>query len=225
MGSEFCTYKEAAERIGVKQRTIYNYVASGRIRKERKDGKVVLRSEDVEQEAAAHQETMVPFNRRTFMEMRKEIEALKRGFAFIQRQVDTTPINPFRPDKAIAEGFVRDAAFTLGVDRPPLAMVEHWAGLFPRFDEVALTMLVTHTGDREAWAPIFKVCMRLMEYVSIQPEFPTSLVLQAMHQKLDEGRRVMRGTIVMWAALNRGNVPEFVFRETASQKERLLAKL
>ena len=111
----------------------------------------------------------------------------------------------------------------LGSTKWDAATVDSWAGLFDRMDEGFLEKLVAVTQEARAWVPIFELCLRMMEFSHKQ--VLTSLEWQARFKKLDEGRKKLRATIIMWTEMGRGSTPGSLLASLDDPKEGLLRKL
>jgi hypothetical protein len=95
-----------------------------------------------------------------------------------------------------------------------------WAQQFERMDEIALDAVRDAINEPKPWLVFYELCLAIMKTV------PPSAGIEsaALHRKLDEGRKKMRATVVMWIEMGRGSVADNVFRLVDSGKESVLRR-
>lgn len=224
MGSLFYTFEEAAARLSCSKRTIHNHVKHGYLRKTNQAGKVVLHKEDVEQYAIDKGTDLPALNRKNVAFLEARIQRLERDMAVCKLVLDIRD-NPVRPSKEDATALLREASKAIAANYWTEAELDMWATVFNGFDEVSLNLLQEHLALPRPYETFFKLCVAQMQNISIRPEFQTTLSLQLLHKKLDEGRKKMRETLLMWTSVTGGVVPEMVLETLESEKGALFKKL
>lgn len=225
MGSEFMSLDEAALRLKRTKRTIHNYRARGLLRKATLDGDVVLYREDVEQLAVDLGSGQPPMNRQTFYALCGEVRQLQEKVALLQRMqgVGSPPLRP-TPQEAIA--LMSNLTHFLGQEAWSYEHLEAvTGGVFERVDEETLTILSRATGIPDPWEPIWRLATRMMEFMSLHPDFPLGLALPALHRRMQLARQRLRKVMVLWMEMTRG-AKEGMFRAPPeNEKEAVLALL
>ncbi len=222
MGSGFLTYAEAANRLGRSKRSIHNYVKLGYLKSIVQAGSKVVFEEDVGQLAIETGVGQPAMNRKSFFQMQCRIQKLENEMTAVKHilEIRDEPLRP--PDAEIRTLHMASMAY-LAVGKWDAVTIDSWAGLFERMDEGFLEKLVVVTQDSKAWVPIFDFCLKLMEFSNNQ--VPNSLEWQARFKKLDEGRKRLRGTIILWTEMGRGTASEAILSTLDSPKEGLLRRL
>ncbi len=224
MGSQFYSFEEAANRLGCSKRTIHNHVRHGYIRKAHRDGKVVLHREDVEQLANETGVDMPAFNKKNFYLLMARVQKLEQDMGLCRRILDVRD-SPLRPSKNDALQLMAAASKALAANYWTDEEIDNWSTIFDRLDEVSFEMLSEHIETTHPYEIFFKLCLAQMRDVSKRTEFQTTLSLQLLHKKLDEGRKKLRATILMWMRITNGNIPEQVLQKMESDKGSLFQKL
>ena len=225
MGSLFYTFTEAANRLGCSKRTIHNYVKHGYVRKSLQDGQVVLYREEVEQLANESGVDLPPFNRKNFSILMRKVLKLEQDMALCRRILEIRD-DPLRPTADEAKMLHAAASRALAVGAWQDEEIETWAtGVFDRLDEVSLDMLKESLGLEHPYDVFFKLCLAQMRIVSTKEDFRNSLPLQILHKKLDEGRKKMRATLLMWHQVSKTPVSDSLLQKFESEKGTLFKKL
>lgn len=225
MGSLFYTFTEAANRLGCSKRTIYNYVKHGYIRKSVQDGQVVLYREEVEQLANETGVDLPAFNRKNFSILMRKVQKLEQDMALCRRILEIRD-DPLRPTVDEAKMLHAAASRALAVGSWKDEEIETWAGsVFDRLDEVSLDMLKETLSLEHPYEVFFKLCLAQMRAVSTREGFQNSLPHQILHKKLDEGRKKLRATLLMWHQVSKTPISDSVLQKFESEKGTLFKKL
>lgn len=220
MGSEFYSFEEAANRLHRSKRSIHTYVKQGFIRREHRDGKIVLRSDDVEQVAVELGADMPAFNRKNFFHLMQRLRKLEEDMTVVRHALEIRD-NPLRPNKHEALGLHQAAAASVKASAWISDEIEMWADLLARFDEATLDVMAEAVVTPKPWVVFYQLCLSMMVFVSKNKDLSSQL----LHKKLDEGRKKLRGNVLMWIEMGRGTIPESVYRELNNGKEDLLKRL
>jgi excisionase family DNA binding protein len=225
MGSLFYTFTEAANRLGCSKRTIHNYVKRGYLRKSFHDGHVVLNREDVEQLANESGADLPALNRKNFAILMRRVLKLEQDMALCRRILEIRD-DPLRPTADEAKMLYAAASKALAAGVWKDEEIESWAtDVFDRLDEVSLDMLKESLGLEHPYEVFFKLCLAQMKSVSTREDFKSSLPLQILHKKLDEGRKKMRATLLMWHQVSKTPVSDSLLEKFESEKGTLFKKL
>lgn len=216
--------EEAANRLECSRRTIHNYMTRGYLTKSYRNGKVLLRSDEVEQLAISSGVGLPAMNRQSFFLLTSKVRRLEEIVGVLQRALDVRD-SPLRPNKADAQALYAAATSSLKRGSWVVEEMEKWSTVFDRFDEVTLDLLAEHVVSTTAYEPLFKLCLEQMRDLSTKKDFHTNLDLQLLHKKLDVGRKVMRDTILMWLNIRGGSLPEAVLGKLESDKGALFQRL
>jgi hypothetical protein len=223
MGSiSFYTYDEAANRLGKSKRSIFNYVKKGYIKSLIREGRPVLNRDYVEQFSIEMGADLPAMNRMTFLQMAHRIEKLEHEMTTVKHILEIRD-EPLRPSDAEISGIYNAAQTYLAAGAWTDQHVDQWVGLFERMDEVFLEKLISATREPKAWVPIYELCIRMNDLA--QKHGASSLTWQARAHRLGEGRKKLRGTIIMWTEMGRGTTSEVVLKGIDDLKESLLRKV
>lgn len=222
MGSAFLSFDEAANRLGRSKRSVHNYVKRGFIKRTFQDGVVVLRREDVEQLAIELGADLPAMNRQTFFKMQARLERVENEMRAVKHILEIRD-EPLRPSADEVRGVYGAARAALGVGKWSTEEVGSWANLFDRMDEGFLEILIKATQEQKAWVPIFELCLSMQKEAA--KHFQSSLEWQARYKHLDEGRKKLRATIIVWTEMGRGTSPESLLTVLDDPKEGLIRKL
>lgn len=224
MGSSFYTFQEAANRLGCSKRSIHNYVKKGYLRKVQHNDNIVLMRDDVEQLAVSTGVDMPAFNRKNFYMLLSRVQKLEEDMGLCRKILEIRD-SPLRPSKEEGIQLQAAASKALAVHHWTEPEIEMWASVFERFDEVSLQMLSEGLTQSHPYEVFFKLCIEQMKRVSTEPNFQTNLEAQLIHKRLDEGRKRMRATILMWLQIGHGVVPTAVVEKLESEKAALFKRV
>lgn len=224
MGSDFLTFEEAASRLNRSKRSIHYYVNQGLLTKKLKAGKVVLPREEVEQLAVELGSDVPALNRKTFFQLMSRVRKLEEDVAVFKRMWDVQD-KPLRPSNEEAIGLHNAGTQALALKEWKTEEIEMWIGLFDRMDEVFFDTVAQATVLSKPWATFYNLCLNMLSYLSELDKKVPSLDTQLRQRKLEEGRKKMRGTILMWIEAGRGTVPDAVFRQLNNDQDDLLRRL
>ena len=224
MGSLFYTFTEAATRLGCSTRTIHNYVKRGYLRKQNSHGKIVLQKEDVEALAAEEGIGLPAFNRKNFYLLQVRLQRLEADMAIVRRALEIRD-EPLRPNVDEAKGLHMAAINALAANHWSDQELETWASVFDRLDEVSFNMMAEALASATPYHVLYQLCMAQMQKVSTDPSFKSSLKLQILHKKLDEGRKALRKSVLMWIEMNNGTSTPAVMLKLEATKDTLFKKL
>lgn len=200
MGREFYSIDEAANLLGRSKRSIHYYIKQGLLTKKMKDGKVCIPANDVEQLAIDIGANSAPINRRTLIELQYKIRKLEEAVSVFKRILDVRSM-PLIPSNEEAVSLFGASIVELTERNFSEESVQRWSHIYPRLDELSLSTICKAVGRNDAWEPIFRLCMSHLEWVSKQKDFKSNLKWQTLYENLQEGRKALKSTIVVWIEL------------------------
>jgi hypothetical protein len=213
MGSEnandFYTFAEAGRKLGRAQRAVYRYAEKGVLRVQKNGKSSRIYKEDVDNLLIDLKTKNPPINRQAFIQLTARLQKLEQDMAVLRRMYGIVD-GPLRPSREEAIGLYDAARLALEVHKWRQDEIVSWADLFDRLDEICLTHIGEAVGQDNPWGVFYKLCLAQLGAVRDSPEFATSLDLQHLHKRLDAGRRVIRDTIVTWAMMGKGGLPEVI---------------
>ena len=226
MGSGFMTFEEAANRLGRSKRSIHNYVKQGLLQRVMNSGNVVLRKEDVEQLAVDIGSDSPALNRKTFYLLQARLKKLEEEMVAVKHILEIRD-SPLRPSESEARGLYAAATESLSRRNWVAEEVDLWAAQFERLDEPALDSISQAIQDNKAWTPFFTLCLELIKYAHsrFSTEKVDPLLWLARHKRLEEGRKKLRGSILIWIEAGRGSVSEPFLTSLEGGKEAVLRRL
>lgn len=224
MGSVFYTFDEAARRLGRSKRTIHNYIKQGFLNRVVDNGAILLRREDVEQLAVDLGSDAPALNRKTVYELQSRIRKLEQDMSVVRMALQIRD-NPLRPSDEEASGFYKAAVMALKAGNWSRKEVELWVDYLHRIDEVTLDTFLKSTGILQPWKVFYDLCIHMMEAVSNEETYRTDLEWQVLHKKLDEVRKRMRDSIILWMEMGRGTLPDSALKSVDTVKEDLLRRI
>jgi hypothetical protein len=224
MGSSFYTFDEAVEKLGKSKRSVYDYLRQGLLRREKRDGRTFIPVEDVENLAVDIGHGFPPMNRKTFFQLMARVQKLEQDMSVVRRMTGIQD-QPLRPNKEEARGLFMAATQALGAKAWHREEIATWADLFDRMDEVCFDIFADYVNEPLSWAVFYQLCLAMMKYVSQAEDYKTSLIAQHTHKRLDEGRKAIRGTILMWVELGKGGTPDALLRALDDGRGMLLRQL
>ena len=224
MGSSFLTIDEAALRLGRHKRSIHNYLEKGFLRRVRREGKVLIPFEDVEQLAVELGTDHPAINRHTIFDLSSRMKKLEEQMAMVQG-IWGIQEKPLRPSPQEVAGLLKAAADYLSAPMFEMRELETWADLLNKIDEKTLTAIAEHGLTTKPWELFFELAGRMVEVMEKDKTFTSSLGLQALHGKMESGRRKVREAALFWIESGRGTVPSKVFKLFDTPKEDLLRRL
>ena len=224
MGSDFYTIDQAMNRLGKSKRSIYNYIRMGYLL-QATEGKVKgVKKSDVEQLAIDQGSDAPAMNRSNWFKMNAKLARLEQAMIAVEHILEIRS-QPLRPGPNEGRGLLEAAKNSLSYGTWELREVEMWAGLFDRFDEATLKTISVETQDSLAWQPFFKLCVAMMNFTwALHTQKPT-LESQALHQKLDEGRKKLRNVVHLWISSGEGPLPEAFLASLETPKETVARRL
>lgn len=207
MGSALCSQEWAANRLNLTKRSVRSLVQRGLLKKQIVEGEVLYDQVEVEQLASERGTDYPVLNRRTFIELQTRLTKMEQDMAVVRRSMDISA-NPLRPTAHEAAQLYRAAGAALAAGKWTLEEMESWASIYDRLDEPALALIGEVAVEDKPWEVFFRLCTSQMLQVGTDKGFTTTLKLQEIHKKLDEGRKKLRGSILVWIELQRGNPAE-----------------
>jgi hypothetical protein len=224
MGSDlFLSVDSAAARLSRTKRSIFKYIEQGLLTKKRQGNKVFLLAEEVEQLALELGADAPAMNRKTFLRLLSRVQKLEERMSVVQRILGMRD-HPLRPDAGEAHALLAEVRAALNKRAWAWKEIETWASIFDRVDEVTLDSLQTMLAEPHPWKPLYELCVRMLAHVPTLAE-KSDLERQTLHLKLDEGRKRMRGTILMWIEMGRGSIPDSFLGALDTDSEALLRRL
>lgn len=225
MGSSYCTFEEAASRLKRSKRSVHLYVAQGRIRREAvPGGGVHLHRDDVEQLAVELGTDLPALNRKTFFSLIGRVQKLEKDNEVMRRMLGVGHV-PLAPSPTEAAGLYRRAADALAAGKWVEEEVRLWASLFPRLGEAVFAAVAEAVSVPSPWAVFLDLCQSMAATLSKSPGYETSLQSQQLAVDLEEGRRSLRSSAVIWIEMGRGTVPPSIASAVDGEKDGLLRRL
>lgn len=211
MGSALCDQEWVANRLGRSVRSIRNYVKRGLLKQQIRDGRPMYDREEIEQLAVELGTDFPALNRRSFIELQRRLTKLEQDMAVVRRSMEISD-NPLRPSVPAAVQLYKHAVASLGAGQWALEEIEGWVEIFDRLDDAAMDAIGKAVVEDRPWEVFFRLCLKQIHRVSSSPDFRSSLALQELHKKLDQGRKKLRGVILVWLELHRGNPAELALQ-------------
>lgn len=225
MGRVFCTFEEAAERLKRSKRTIHTYVKKGILRRTLDNGRVLLLVEEVEQLAQDEGTDTPALNRKTLLELMARVRHLEEVTAVFRKMYGIDDRLPLRPEGDEAYSLHALASNMLEQKKFSLEEVDLWISTLSRMDEVTFDLMVKTGLQDTCWQPFFKLCIALMDFVSDPKRYGSKPGWHQRHMELDECRKKLRDTAIIWTEMGRGVTPLKLIQDLDSSKEDLLRRL
>lgn len=203
MGSEKVDQAWAANRLNITTRTVRNYVKSGLLKQYIEGNKAVYDRDEVEQMAIDKGSDAPALTRKTVFELTARIQKLEQDMEVMRRALEIQNA-PLRPVGAEAVQLYQAACGSLGVGKWHPDEIQMWTTVFDRLDDVALRMIAEAAVLDKPWEVFFQLCIAQMNYLALVKDFKTNLGLQLLHKRLDEGRKKLRASVLIWIELHRG---------------------
>lgn len=223
LGSEFCSFDEAATRLERTKRTIHSYVKGGLLRKTVRGGKPVLYCKDVEQLRVELGSDMPAITRGTIFEMTTRIRKLEEEVA-VFRRIHGLKTEFSRPSKSEAEALFTAANRTLQNNSWTLEEVETWTDLLGRFDEESFELVESFLGGR-SWEPFFRLTTALVDFLQAAGGYRQDIHLQSLVSRLEEIRKHLRQVVVCWVEVRKGGSNDALLAKLELGKESLVRKI
>lgn len=207
MGSEFCSVEETANRLGCCKKSVFNYIKKGFLTVQRSGRTPMILKKDVEQMALDLGSDAPALNRQNWFKLYARLEKVEREMITVKHILEIRD-QPLRVSAVecvqlynLAVGFLERSSWSQDE-------MELWGKYFESMDEVFLKALTEANQDPNAWQPIFKLCVAMLRFICAELESKPTVSMQALFMKLDEGRKKLRGTVLVWVSSGLGNVPE-----------------
>lgn len=207
MGSALCTQEWVANRLNLSKRSVRGLVQRGFLKQQIVDGKPAYDRVEVEQLATDRGTDYPVMNRKSFLELQRRVSKLEQDMSVVRRAMDISA-QPLRPNAMEANQLYKAAVASLAGGKWELEEIDAWSSIFDRLDEPALTSIGEAIVTDRPWEVFFRLLNGQMIQLGGEKNFATSLRLQELHKKLDEGRKKLRGTILVWMEMQRGNPTE-----------------
>lgn len=221
MGSNFVSYDWAANRLNKSKRMIHNYIKDGLLTRYRSENESVLRQDEVEQLHVELQSNNKTITRKTVILLEQRVKRLEDEMNAVKHILEIRD-NPLRPSVQEAAGLRSASINALGRGTWKLEELSLWADQFERIDEITLDAFAKAApGEPKPWAEFYNLCLAMMAFVENQ----RGLESAAIWKRLDEGRKKLRSTVLIWVELGRGSVPDQVFDLVDTSKERVIRRL
>lgn len=211
-------------RLGRSRRSIHYYIEKGFLTVKKQREKTLLSKDDVEQLAVELGTDLPALNRRNMFDLLTRVKKLEEQVAMVQAMWGLQE-KPLRPNPQEAAGLHKAVTDYLSVESFSAKELETWATLFNQVDEGTLLAIAEATMTVKPWETLFQLASRMVDYVEAAKELKTSLILQALHTKLNAGKRKIREAALLWVESGRGTVPNQVFKLLDTPKEDLLRSL
>jgi excisionase family DNA binding protein len=222
MGSDFYSIDEAANRLGCCRKTIHNYIKKGFLSSQRNGRDTMVLKKDVEQLSIDLGTDAPALNRANWFKLYARLEKMERELFTVKHILEIRD-EPLRVSPLeciqlhdLSVNFLTKSSWTL-------PEMELWAKYFERMDDTFLKALAEANQNQKAWQPLFKLCIFMIRQVGADLEKKPTVPLQSLLLKLDEGRKKLRGTILMWVASGQGGLPE-AFLATLEDPQETVAR-
>jgi hypothetical protein len=203
MGSEKVDQIWTANRLNVTTRTVRNYVRDGLLKQYVVNNRAVYDRSEVEQLAIDQGSDVPALTRKTVFALVARIQKLEQDMEVMRRALAIQNA-PLRPTNTEALELYQAASLSLGCRKWHLDEMKMWSTVFDRLDEPALQLIGSAAVLDKPWETFFQLCLAQINYISQLPGFATNLELQMLHKQLDEGRKKLRSSILIWIELHRG---------------------
>jgi hypothetical protein len=203
---------------------IQHYFKQGLLKRQLRNGKTVIDRDEVEQLAVELGSDVPAINRKTFFQLTARVRKLEEDISVFKRMWDVQD-KPLRPSQEEALGLHHAATQASSCKQWKVEEIEMWAGMFDRMDEVFFDTVGQSAILPKPWSIFYQLCVAMLEYLSELNSKTPTLELQSLRKKVDEGRKKMRGTVLMWIEMGRGTVPESVLRQLNNDQDDLLRRL
>lgn len=224
LGSEFCSFEQAASRLNRHKRSVHNYVRDGLIRRKIENGTVVLYRSDVEQLAVDLGADLPPINRKTVFQLMSRVRQLEEKMAAVQVMLDLN-FTPFRPNPGEVLSLHQAVTTLLGSKAIPDSIRDSWSELFYRFDEETLTLISKTVTDPKPWKPYFEFCQRMAEDGLRDHRRHTDTKWAAVYRRYEEAVKKLRSVVAVWVEMNQGVATEGSLKALRSEKDDLALRL
>ena len=200
--------QETAKILGVAARSLRDYRAQGLLRYE-KDGigymylyRDVLALRDMRNDpdlfCVSHLKTNVMLRR--IHQLEREVEILKMMVGS-----DSKPL-PLNQDSA--ESLYYACIQQLGKQKQSLLDIERWSSIVIGIREKSLDLIAQRTKNTRPWREIIQLVDVMLEELISEEGFKDSLLLQAVHDRLDKARQSLKQEIMLFETTNNRVVPE-----------------
>ena len=222
MGSDFVTYEWAAARLQKSKRTVHNYCNDGFLTRCRENGAAVLRRDEVEALRLELEGNSRTITRKTVIVLEQRVKRLEDEMNAVKHILEIRD-SPLRPSNEEAAMLLHEAFEALVRKEWTFQEVQLWATQFDRMDEVTFEVVASAAPDTlKPWETFYRLCLALMKSV----EGASGIETAALWHRLDEGRKKLRASVLVWVELNRGkDLQERVFADLDTPKERLVRRV
>lgn len=206
MGTEFMSKAEAAQVLGVHERTIYNYLRKGILRPVASGRTIGVSREDVSRRVG-DKNSPLPFtaSKAFLSQLLARVTRLEQRVLTLEH-ILSVKRDPLRLSDAELLA-LHGAAEEYGKEGWPAPVEETWGSIFLRADTDHFERLEALTGDRHAWRPFYRLAAKMAR----RPRRPDNQDL------LTAGRSKLREVVTIWCILH-GESPsgtEQMLREAA----------
>jgi hypothetical protein len=218
LGSEFYTIPETANRLGCCQKSVRNYIKKGFLSIQRSNRVTLVLKEDVDQLAIDQGRDAPAMNRENWFRLNARMEKAEHELFTIKHILEIRS-EPLRISPLECKQLYQLSIEYLTKNPWTPEALELWAGYFEKMDDVFLQDLAMANQNQQAWQPFFKLCLAMRRQVEEGLAQKPTIPLQALFMKLDEGRKKLRGTVLMWVSSGQGTVPEAFLATMEDPKE------
>lgn len=206
MSTTILTYKEAANHVGLTERSIRNYVRRGFLTPQRVSGsrQKFLLAADVEELRTLRQEQAgKPVSRQEILLLNSRVAKLEYALQTVLTLLDAKTV-PLGITAEYGEQLYRAAIDQLKLTAWSVDEILPWVDIFLRIDEHDFIVIRDATKVAVPWTPFIRLCVGMAESVVRAKNYETSLVAQDCHRQLAESRRRLRAAIVVYDGLHNG---------------------
>lgn len=219
MGSEFVSYEWAANLFGKSKRMVHNYITDGFLTKHKDEqGKPALLRSEVEAFKLELEGNTRSVTRKTVLQLDQRVKQLEAEMNTVRHILEIRNA-ALRPTASEANGLRRAAADAVGRGSWSLDEVELWASQFEKVDEKTIeAFALAAPNDPKPWEEFYRLALAIM---GVLEEGEQSLTSSALWRKIDEGRKKLRASVLVWFELHPEPTRDRIFDQVSTPMERV----
>lgn len=219
MGSTIISKKQAAQLLGVCERSVYKYISQGILHTERSGRMIGVYEEEVLQLRSSggtpDRPLKIAFNPASFAKLYEEVQYLKSRVHTLEHVFDVTAHRLNLPDDELYRQYM--AAKTYSQEGWPPHVEQQWADTFLRLGPDDLRQLKAYTKDEHPWKPFYLFCACMNQ--SMYNKYLKDQLVAALHH--------LKKLVYLWGQIlgESPRIIETMVREEAEPMQRLINKL
>jgi hypothetical protein len=206
MATTVLTYKEAANHVGLTERSIRNYIRRGFLTPQRIAGsrqKFLLAADVEELRSLRAEQAGKPVSRQEILLLTARVAKLEYTLQTVLTLLDAKTI-PLGITSEYAQQLHQAATDQLRLTAWSPEEIVPWVDIFLRIDENDFIIMREVIRNGTPWVPFIRLCTAMSESVVRAGAYASSLQLQDIHRQLAEARRRLRAAIVVYDGLQNG---------------------